>query len=119
MLIWSIIACLLLLGAIVLIARLPGATLGAYSTRLLGIGVLCAGYYGAVSWLRFGRSAALGPRWHALSYVLPILAGLGALYCLWRIVQNWRSEVHGFVKTLLSLVVLLVLGALAWLGFTH
>lgn len=119
MLVWSIIACLLLLAAVVLIARLPGATLGPYSTRLLGIGVLCAGYYGAVKWLRFGQSSALALRWRALIYVLPILAGIGALYCLWRIVQNWRSEVHGFVKTLLALVVLLLLGALAWLGFTH
>ncbi|HTW73884.1 MAG TPA: hypothetical protein VMD56_03060 [Steroidobacteraceae bacterium] len=119
MLIWSISACLLLLLAIVLIARLPGATLGAYSTRLLGIGVLCAGYYGAVSWLRFGVPGARPPHWQALIYVLPILAALGALYCLWRIARNWRSEVHGFVKTLLSLIVLLLLGALAWLGFTH
>jgi hypothetical protein len=118
-LVWSILACLLLLIAIVLIARLPGANLGPYSTRLLGIGVLCAGYYGALSWLRFGRSAAHAPRWHALVYVLPILAGLGALYCLWQIVQSWRSEVHGFAKTLLALVALLVLGALAWLGFTR
>jgi hypothetical protein len=118
-LVWSILGCLLLLAAIVLIARLPAATLGPYSTRLLGIGVLCAGYYGALSWLRFGRSAAHAPRWHVLVYLVPILAAVGALYCLWRVVQNWRSEVHGFVKTLLSLLALLVLGALAWLGFTH
>ena len=119
MLIWSILACILLLIAVLLIAWLPGVTLGPYSTRLLGIGVLCAGYYGALSWLRFGRSSAHVLRWQALVYALPIVAGLGALYCLWRIVQSWRSEVHGFAKLLLSLVALLVLGALAWMGFTH
>jgi hypothetical protein len=118
-LVWSILASILLLVAVVLIARLPGVTLGPYSARLVGIGVLCAGYYGALSWLRFGRATAQALRWQALIYVLPVLAGLGALYCLWRIVQSWRSEVHGFAKSLLSLVALLVLGALAWLGFTH
>jgi hypothetical protein len=119
MLLWSILACIALLAAILVIGRLPGANLGPYSTRLLGIGAVCAGYYGALSWLRFGRSAAHAPHWQALIYVLPILAGIGALYCLWRAIQNWRSEVQGFVRTLLTLVVLLVLGALAWLGFTH
>jgi hypothetical protein len=118
-LLWPILACVLLLVAVVLIARLPGLTLGPYSTRLLGIAVLCAGYYGALSWLRFGRATAHALRWQALIYVLPILAGIGAIYCLWRIVQSWRSEVHGFAKSLLSLVALLVLGALAWLGFTR
>lgn len=119
MLIWAIVGCLLLIASIVVIARMPGATLGPYSTRLLGIAVVCAGYYGALRWLRFGRYPGTALRWPALAYVLPVVAGLGALYCLWRVVQNWRAEVHGLVKTLLTLVVLLLLGAVAWWGLTH
>jgi hypothetical protein len=119
MLLWSVIGCLLLVAAAIVIARMPGAALGPYSTRLLGIAVVCAGYYGALSWLRFGQPHALALRWHAMLYVVPALAALGALLCIWRAVQNWRAEVHGFVKTLLTLVAVLLLGALAWLCLTH
>ncbi|MGH8142336.1 MAG: hypothetical protein ACREU2_07455 [Steroidobacteraceae bacterium] len=119
MVLWSVIGCLLLVAAAIVIARLPGAALGPYSTRLLGIAVVCAGYYGAVSWLRFGRPHALALRWHVMLYVVPGLAVLGALYCIWRALQSWRTEVHGFVKTLLQLVAVLVLGALGWLCLTH
>ena len=114
--IWSIIGCLLLLAAIVLIARMPGLILGPYSTRLLGIGVVCAGYYGALHWARTGRGAAHALRWYPLRYVIPVVAALGALYCLWRVVQSWRTEVHGLVRTLLILALLLLLGALAWIA---
>lgn len=114
--IWSVIGCLLLAAAIVVIARMPGVTLGPYSTRLLGVGVICAGYYGALHWLRVGRSEAHALRWYPLRYVIPGVAAAGALYCLWRIVQSWRSEVHGLVRTLLILALLLLLGALAWLA---
>ena len=95
---------------------MPGVSLGAYSTRLLGIGVICAGYYGALHWLHFGRGSAHGLRWYPLRYVIPAVACLGALYCLWRVVQSWRSEVHGLVRTLLILALLLLLGAMAWLA---
>jgi len=114
--IWSVIGCLLLLVAIVLIARMQGASLGPYSTRLLGIGVICAGYYGALHSLRFGRAGTHTLRWYPLRYVIPAVAALGALYCLWRVVQNWRAEVHGLVRTVLLLALLLLLGILAWLA---
>jgi hypothetical protein len=114
--IWSIVGCLLLAAAIVVIARMPGVSLGPYSTRLLGVGVICAGYYGALHWLRFGRGGAHALRWYPLVYVIPAVAALGALYCLWRVIQSWRSEVHGLVRTLLVLALLLVLGAMAWLA---
>ncbi|HEX4050041.1 MAG TPA: hypothetical protein VHY19_04090 [Steroidobacteraceae bacterium] len=117
--IWSIVGCLLLAAAIVVIARMPGLSLGPYSTRLLGIGVICAGYYGALHWLRFGRGAAQALRWYPLRYVIPAVAALGALYCLWRVVQGWRSEVHGLVRTLLILALLLLLGAMAWFALRH
>ena len=119
MVIWSVIGCLLLVAATIVIARMQGAALGPYATRLLGIAVVCAGYYGAVSWLRFGQPTSLALRWHVMLYVVPVLAGLAAIYCIWRAIQNWRTEVHGFAKTLLKLVVVLVLGALAWLCLTH
>jgi hypothetical protein len=114
--IWSIIGCLLLVAAIALIARMPGLSLGPYSTRLLGIGVICAGYFGALHWARLGRGAAHTLRWYPLRYVIPVVAALGALFCLWQVVQNWRSEVHGLVRTLLVLALLLLLGALAWIA---
>ncbi|HWG77212.1 MAG TPA: hypothetical protein VN660_10535 [Steroidobacteraceae bacterium] len=114
--IWSVVGCLLLAAAIMVIARMPGVSLGPYSTRLLGIGVICAGYYGALHWLHFGRGSAHGLRWYPLRYVIPAVACLGALYCLWRVVQSWRSEVHGLVRTLLILALLLLLGAMAWLA---
>lgn len=98
---------------------MEGATLGPYSTRLLGIAVVCAGYYGAVRWLRFGHGVGAALRWQFPRYLVPIAAGVGALYCVWRVVQNWRAEVHGLVRTLLRLVLVLLLGALAWLCFTR
>lgn len=118
MLVWLILGCLLLVASIAILASMDGATLGAYSTRLLGIGAVCAGYYGLVRALRFGQKPSL-LHWQYLRYAVPILAGAGALYCLWQVVRNWRAEVHGFVKTVLKLVLLLVCGALAWLCFTR
>ncbi len=118
MLVWLILGCLLLVAAIAILSYMEAATLGAYSTRLLGIGAVCAGYYGLVHALRFGqRATAL--RWPYLHYAVPILAGAGALYCLWQVARNWRAEVHGFVKTGLKLVLLLICGALAWLCFNR
>jgi hypothetical protein len=114
--IWLIAGCLLLLAAVVLIARMPGVSLGPYSTRLLGIGVVCAGYYGALHWMRFGRTAPHALRWYPLRYIVPALAAVGALYCLWQVFRSWRAEVHGLVRTLLLLALLLLLGALAWLA---
>jgi hypothetical protein len=118
MVLWLILGCLLLVVAIAILFYMDGATLGAYSTRLLGIGAVCAGYYGLVHTLRFGQRAAV-LRWPYLHYAVPILAGAGALYCLWQVARNWRAEVHGFVKTVLKLVLLLICGALAWLCFTR
>jgi hypothetical protein len=116
--VWLILGCLLLVAAIAILSYMDGAALGAYSTRLLGIGALCAGYYGLVRTLRFGQNASL-VRWPFLRYTVPILALVGALYCLWQVARNWRAEVHGLVKTVLKLVLLLICGALAWLCFTR
>ena len=113
--IWPIIGALLLVAAIVLIVRMLGVSLGPYSTRLLGIGVVCAGYYGSLRWLHYGRGSVTGLRWYPVRYVVPALAILGAVYCVWQIIRGWRAEVHGLVRTLLILVVLLGLGDLAWI----
>lgn len=118
MLVWLILGCLLLLAAVAILSYMDAASLGAYSTRLLGIGALTAGYYGLVRSLRFGARSAV-PHWHFLHYAVPIAASAGALYCLWQVARNWRAEVHGFVKTILKLVLLLICGALAWLCFTR
>lgn len=118
MLVWLILGCLLLVAAIAILSYMEAATLGPYSMRLLGIGAVCAGYYGLLGSLRFGqRPSAL--RWHVLHYAVPIAAIVGALYCLWQAARNWRAEVHGFVRTVLKLVLLLICGALAWWCFTR
>ncbi len=119
MVFWLVLGGLLLVAASVVVAYLDGASLGPYSTRLLAIGVLCAGYYGAVRWLRFGQSAVHALHWPFLRYALPAAAGAGALYCLYRIARNWRAEVHGLVKTMLKFLLVLVMGALAWLCLTR
>jgi hypothetical protein len=113
--IWFVVGVLLLVAAIVVIARMPGVSLGPYSTRLLGIGVVCAGYYGLARWLHYGRGTAGALRWYPLRYAVPALAVVGALFCLWQVIRSWRSEVHGLVRTLLLLVLLLALGDLAFL----
>lgn len=117
--IWSIVGGLLLVAAIVVIARMPGVSLGPYSTRLLGIGVVCAGYYGALHWMRFGRAGSQALRWYPVRYIVPAVAAAGALFCLWQVFRAWRAEVHGLVRTLLLLALLLLLGALAWLALRH
>ena len=119
MVFWSVLGCVLLIAAIVVIVRMQGAALGPYSTRLLGIAMVCAGYYGALGWLRFGQTSGRLLHWRFLLYLVPAVVALGTLYCIWRVVQNWRAEVHGLVKTLLKLILVLVLGALAWLCFTR
>src|SRR5579872_3902089 len=98
MLVWLLLGCLLLAAAVAIVAYLDGASLGPYSTRLLAIGVLCAGYYGAFRWTRFGQAPVRALHWPFLRYALPSAAGLGALYCMYRIAINWRAEVHGLVK---------------------
>jgi hypothetical protein len=119
MIVWFVLGCLLLAAAVAVIAYLDGASLGPYSTRLLAMGVLCAGYYGAFTWLRFGQSSLRALHWPWLRYALPSAAGAGAIYCAYRIATNWRAEVHGLAKTFLKLVLLVLLGALAWLCFTR
>jgi hypothetical protein len=115
---WLVLGCLLLIAAAVIVTYMEGAALGPYATRLLGIGAVCAGYYGLLRGLRFGHTRALA-RWHLLHYAVPAAAGAGALYCLYHVARDWRTEVHGLAKTLLKLVLVLVLGALAWLCVTR
>ena len=118
MVVWLILGCLLLAAAGAMVARLEAAALGTYSTRLLALGTLCAGYYGALRWLRFGQPAR-ALHWPPLRYALPSAAGAGALYCLYRVSRNWRAEVHGLGRTLLKLLLIWVLSALAWLCLTR
>jgi len=40
------------------------------------------------------------------------------LYCTWRILQNWHSELHGLVSGLLKLLLIVALAVLARLCFT-
>lgn len=116
---WPALGCLLLIAAAIVVAYMEGAALGPYATRLLAIGALLMGYYGVIGWLRFGRSRAAALHWPLLHYAVPAAGAAGALYCLYQVARNWRTEVHGLAKTVFKLVVVLVLGALGWLCFTR
>jgi len=116
--VWIILGCVLLLAAAVIVIRTDGVTLGPYSMRLAGIGLALAGYYGALGWIGHRTANGYG-RWPLAHYLVPIVAGLGAVYCAFRVVQNWRAEMHGLVKGTFKLAIVLVLAALARLCLTH
>lgn len=113
MVIWTVLGCALLIAVAVVTARLQGASLGPYSTRLLAIGATIVGYYGLTAWLHpvAGWFAPVRLRW--LHYAVPVLAAAAALYCLWRVVQNYQSELHGLLKGALKLTLVLALAAMA------
>jgi len=43
---------------------------------------------------------------------------LALLYCLWRVLQNWQSELNGLLRGLFKLALVLLLAVLARLCFT-
>lgn len=118
MIVWIVLGCALLVAAIVVIVRTQGVSLGPYSMRLAGIGAALAGYYLALGWIGHRVGSAYG-NWPLPHYLVPILAGLGALFCIWRVVQNWQTEMHGLVKGLVRLIVVLILAVLARLCLSH
>ena len=110
---WLVLGGLLLLASAAVIVRMPRVELGPYATRLLGLAVAMFGYYGASAlWpAMFGQLRVYGAR--VVYYAVPVAAGLAALYCLWRIVRSWRSEIHGIVTNALRLLAALMLAVLA------
>ncbi len=110
---WTTLGAALLIGAAFVIVRLEGASLGPYSTRLLAIGVGLIAYYGAMSWAQHASWVFHPVRLRFVQYAVPVSAALAALYCAWRAGQNWRSEVHGLLRGVLKLLLVLALAILA------
>lgn len=116
---WLIGGTLLLLGTGALVTRSDSVTLGPFSVRLVGVGVAMAGYYVAVHWVHFGAEPLRPVEPLVLRYAVPVLGVAAALYCIWRVIQSWQSELHGLLKTLLQLLLVLALAAIARLCFSH
>ncbi len=116
---WAALGVALIGAAAVLIGRLPATALGPYSTRLIAIGAALAAYYGALSLAHRAPGLFHPVRLPALRYGVPIVAGSGALYCAVRVLQQWKSEVHGLLVGLLQLLALVGLAVLARLCLAH
>jgi hypothetical protein len=117
-LLWTLLG-LLLLGVIAwVIVRIAATALGPYSTRLLALGAALMGYYGGLSLSQHAPILFHPVRLRALQYAVPIAGVLALLYCGWRIVQNWRSELQGLLGCLYKLVLVLLLAALARFCFS-
>ncbi len=115
---WSVLG-LVLVGAIaVLIARLEPAALGPHSTRMLAIGVALATYFGLFSLTRHILALSQPVRLRPIAWLVPLVGGGAVLYCAWRVLQNWSSELHGLVRGALKLILVVALAVLARLCFT-
>ncbi len=110
---WTALGAALLIAAAVVIVRLEGASLGPYSTRLLAIAIGLAAYYGALSWAHYASWVFHPVRLPFMQYAVPVSAIVAALYCSWRIWQNWRTELHGLLRGAFKLVLVLALATLA------
>jgi hypothetical protein len=109
---WLILGLGCIGAAALIIARLPAAHLGIYSTRLIAVCIGTLAYYSTVStWGAVHAAHVL--RYRSLYYVVPIAAGLAVLYLLWRVAQNWRTEVHNLLHTGLKLLLVAVFAYLA------
>ena len=110
---------LVFLGLIAwVIVRMSGTTLGPYSIRLLALGAGLVGYYGAMSLSRHMPVLFRPVHLPVLQYAVPIAGALALLYCGWRVLQNWQSELQGLLGCLYKLTVVLVLAALARFCFS-
>ena len=116
---WALAGAVLLALAAVTIMRLQPAALGPHSTRLVAILVGLAAYYGALSLTRHIPALANPVRLRLLAWAVPVAAALAVLYCAWRILQNWHTELHGLVKGVLRLLLIVALAVLARLCFTY
>jgi hypothetical protein len=116
--IWTVLG-LVLLGLIAaVIARLEPAALGRDSTRLLAVGAALATYFGLFSFTHHLPALAQPVRLRPITWLVPLAAGAALLYYAWRVLQNWSSELHGLMRGLLKLLLVVVLAVLARLCFT-
>lgn len=101
-----------------LIMRLEPAALGPNSTRLLAIGVALATYFGALSFTHRVPALAEPVRLRPIAWLVPLSAGAALVYCTWRVLQNWSSELHGLARGALKVILIVALAVLARLCFT-
>jgi hypothetical protein len=118
MVLWTLAGLLCAGLAVALIVKFQPAALGPHSTRLLAIGVALAAYFSVFSLTRHVPALANPVRLRIIAWAVPIAGGLGVLYCVWRILQNWHTELHGLARGLLKLLLIVALAVLARLFFT-
>ena len=118
MILWTLAGLLCAGLAVALIVKFEPAALGPHSTRLLAIGVALAAYFSVFSLTRHVPALANPVRLRIIAWAVPIAGALGVLYCAWRILQSWHSELHGLVRGLLRLLLIMALAVLARLCFT-
>ena len=115
---WSLLGLVCVGLTAALIARFEPAALGPHSTRLLAIAVALATYFGVFSFTRHIPALAQPVRLRPITWLIPLAGGAALLYCAWRVLQNWSAELHGLVRGLLKLLLVVVLAVLARLCFT-
>ncbi len=118
MVLWTLAGLLFAGLAVALIVKFEPAALGPHSTRLLALGMALAAYFGVFSATRHVPALANPVRLRIIAWAVPIAGGLGVVYCAWRILQNWHSELHGLARGLLKLLLIVALAVLARLCFT-
>lgn len=115
---WALAGTVLLAIAATVIVRLEPLALGPHSTRLLAILLGLAAYFGALSLTRHVPALANPVRLRPLAWAVPLAGAAAVLYCAWRILQSWHSELHGLVRGLLRLLLIVALAVLARLCLT-
>jgi len=115
---WTILGLAGVTAIAALIVRLEPVALGPQSTRLLALGLALAAYFGALSVTRHVPALAQPVRLRPIAWLVPLAGGGGLLYCAWGVLQNWSSELHGLIRALLKILVVLALALLARLLFS-
>jgi hypothetical protein len=115
---WALAGLVLLGLSAAAIVKLDAAALGPHSTRLVAILVALAAYFGALPLARHVPALANPVRLRILAWLVPIAGAAAVLYCAWRVLQNWHAELHGLVRGLLKLLLIVALAVLARLCFT-
>jgi hypothetical protein len=117
-LLWALLGVVFVGLIAAVIVRLDAAALGPYSTRLVAVAAALAAYFGAWSLARHVPALSHPVRLRLMAWGVPLSAALALLYCLWRVLQNWQSELHGLMRGLFKLALVLLLAVLARLCFT-
>jgi hypothetical protein len=101
-----------------LIMRLQPVALGADSTRLLALSMALAAYFGVLSVTHHVPALAQPVRLRPMAWLVPLAGGAGMLLLIWRVLQNWPAELHGLIRALLKILLVVALALLTRLCFT-